>query len=47
MGHPGGAAAGVASLLEAWEAALAGESLEAYSRTRPALRQALEQFGAL
>jgi ribulose-bisphosphate carboxylase large chain len=47
MGHPGGPAAGVASLLEAWEAALAGVSLEEHSRTRPALRQALEQFGTL
>jgi ribulose-bisphosphate carboxylase large chain len=47
MGHPSGPAAGVASLLEAWEAALAGVSLEEYSRARPALRQALEQFGAL
>jgi ribulose-bisphosphate carboxylase large chain len=45
IGHPGGAAAGVASLREAWEAAVAGERLEDYARTRPALRAALEFFG--
>ena len=45
IGHPDGAAAGVASLREAWEAAVAGESLEGYARTRPALRAALDFFG--
>lgn len=45
IGHPDGAAAGVASLREAWEAAAAGESLEAYAETRPALRAALDFFG--
>lgn len=45
IGHPDGAAAGVASLREAWEAAVSGESLEDYARTRPALRVALEFFG--
>ncbi|TDR93390.1 ribulose-bisphosphate carboxylase large subunit family protein [Enterovirga rhinocerotis] len=45
IGHPDGAAAGVASLREAWEAAALGESLEAYARTRPALRAALDFFG--
>lgn len=45
IGHPDGAAAGVASLREAWEAAVAGESLADYARTRPALRAALAFFG--
>ena len=30
---------------EAWEAAVAGESLDAYAKTRPALRAALDFFG--
>lgn len=45
MAHPGGPAAGVASLLQAWEAALEGKSLDEYARGHPALRQALERFG--
>ena len=45
MGHPQGVAAGVASLREAWEAAIAGEPLAEYARTHPALAAALE--GAL
>jgi ribulose-bisphosphate carboxylase large chain len=46
MAHPGGPAAGVASIREAWEATTRGEALEAAARARPALRQALEAFGA-
>jgi ribulose-bisphosphate carboxylase large chain len=46
IGHPDGIAAGVASVREAWEAALAGVNLDAYARERPALRRALEFFGS-
>jgi len=42
MAHPLGAAAGVAALQEAWEAALAGVSLAEFALTRPNLRRALE-----
>ena len=42
MAHPNGAAAGVAALREAWEAAVAGISLADYARNRPALAKALE-----
>lgn len=44
VGHPDGVAAGVKSLQEAWEAALAGEALETYAQSHPALRSALETF---
>ena len=46
MGHPGGVAGGVASLKEAWEAALAGISLQDYAKDHPALADALRAFGA-
>ncbi|MBB5695319.1 ribulose-bisphosphate carboxylase large subunit family protein [Muricoccus pecuniae] len=46
MAHPGGPAAGVESIREAWEATARGEPLEEAARGRPALRQALETFGA-
>lgn len=42
MAHPGGPAAGVAALREAWEAAVDSVPLADYARTRPALAQALE-----
>ena len=45
IGHPGGIAAGVASMREGWEAAVSGVDLEAFARTHPALQGALEQFG--
>ncbi|WP_043751344.1 ribulose-bisphosphate carboxylase large subunit family protein [Methylobacterium nodulans] len=41
MAHPGGPAAGVAALREAWEAAVAGIPLDAYARERPNLQSAL------
>ena len=44
MGHPDGVAAGVKSLQEAWAAALAGETLASYAKTRPALAPALDTF---
>ena len=46
VAHPGGAAAGVASIRQGWEAALAGVSLADYAATHPELRQAIEKFGA-
>lgn len=45
MAHPGGPAAGVRSMREAWEAAMAGVPAEEAARTRPDLRAALEAFG--
>ena len=46
MAHPGGVEAGVASLREAWEAAVNGIPLADYARTRPALARALEAYAA-
>jgi ribulose-bisphosphate carboxylase large chain len=44
MGHPNGVAAGVRSLREAWEAAVAGVPLEDYGRSHPDLKASLERF---
>ncbi|MBI4891795.1 MAG: ribulose-bisphosphate carboxylase large subunit family protein [Acidobacteria bacterium] len=44
MAHPGGAAAGVLSLRQAWEAAVQGIPLEKYAATHAELRSALERF---
>jgi ribulose-bisphosphate carboxylase large chain len=44
MAHPDGAAAGVAALREAWEAAMEGVTAEEYAAGRPALRAALKAF---
>jgi ribulose-bisphosphate carboxylase large chain len=44
MGHPHGLEGGISSLREAWQAAVDGVSLEAYSATHPALRAAVETF---
>jgi ribulose-bisphosphate carboxylase large chain len=46
IAHPQGIAAGVASMREAWQAAIEGASLERFASTRPALRAAIEKFGA-
>ncbi len=46
MAHPGGPSAGVASIQQAWEAALAGIPLTEYAAGHPELRQALERFGS-
>ena len=46
VSHPQGVAAGVASMREAWDAAMAGQSLERYATSRPALRAALHKFGS-
>lgn len=45
MGHPGGVAAGVRSLHQAWEAAVSGIALTDYARSHPELAQALATFG--
>jgi ribulose-bisphosphate carboxylase large chain len=44
IGHPSGPKAGVQSLRESWEAAVAGVPLDRYARDRPALRDALAAF---
>ncbi len=44
MGHPSGAAAGVRSLRDAWQAAVANVPLHDYAQTRPELRAAIERF---
>ncbi|MFC0410105.1 ribulose-bisphosphate carboxylase large subunit family protein [Roseomonas elaeocarpi] len=46
MAHPDGPAAGVASIREAWDAVLRGESLEDAAAEHPALHAALRKFGA-
>ena len=46
MAHPGGIAAGVAALRQAWEAAVAGVPLEDFARSHEELRQAMEKFAA-
>lgn len=45
MGHPGGPAAGVRSLQQAWEAAVDGVALAEYAKSHPELAQALATFG--
>ncbi len=45
VGHPSGATAGVESIRQAWEAAMAGVRLEDHAATHPELQQALQAFG--
>ncbi len=45
IGHPQGPAAGVRSMREGWEAAVAGIALTDHARDRPALAAAIETFG--
>ena len=45
LAHPAGAAAGVRSMQQGWEAALAGTPLTEYAATHPELRGAIEKFG--
>lgn len=47
MAHPGGPAAGVVSIRQAWDAVVAGTPLAEAARTYPELRQALDTFGSL
>ncbi len=44
MAHPGGIVAGVASIRQAWESAMAGGTLEESARDHPELRAAVERF---
>ncbi|MDF1728533.1 MAG: ribulose-bisphosphate carboxylase large subunit family protein [Sulfitobacter sp.] len=46
MAHPGGPAAGVQSLRQAWDAAMAGIPAQTYAQDHPALAQALEKYRA-
>jgi ribulose-bisphosphate carboxylase large chain len=45
MAHPGGPAAGVTALRQAWDAAVAGRSLQDYAKDHQELNQTLEKFG--
>jgi len=47
LAHPGGAEAGVTAIRQAWEAAVAGVTLEEHAQEHIELRQALEFFGRL
>lgn len=44
VAHPGGVAAGVMAIRQAWEAALEGIDIQDYARRHPELRQALEKY---
>jgi len=46
IGHPHGIAEGVASMRQAWEAALAGVAMGDYARAHPALHAAIATFSA-
>ncbi|MEP7362818.1 MAG: ribulose-bisphosphate carboxylase large subunit family protein [Acidobacteriota bacterium] len=46
MAHPGGVAAGVRAMRQAWEAAIAGIPVDQYATTHVELQQALEKFPA-
>jgi len=45
IAHPGGPGAGVRAIRQAWEATVAGVSLEAYARDHEELAQSLRKFG--
>ena len=45
IAHPGGTAAGVLSMQQGWEAALAGVPLTEYAKSHPELGAAIEKFG--
>ena len=45
IGHPDGIAAGVTSMRESWEAAVAGIDLAVYAQTHSSLRHAIDHFG--
>ncbi|SDG64901.1 ribulose-bisphosphate carboxylase large chain [Dyadobacter soli] len=47
MAHPGGPAAGVAALQQAWEGAVGGLTLEAAARQYPEFGKSVEKFGKL
>ena len=45
VAHPDGIAAGVRSVQQGWEAAMAGKTIEQYAQDHLDLRQAVEKFG--
>jgi ribulose-bisphosphate carboxylase large chain len=45
FGHPQGPSAGAASLRQAWDALVAGMSIEEYAQGHPELRAAIDAFG--
>lgn len=45
LAHPGGAAEGVLSMRQGWEAASSGIAISEYAKTHPALQQAIDKFG--
>jgi ribulose-bisphosphate carboxylase large chain len=45
LAHPGGPASGVRAIRQAWEAAVAGQSLEQAAARHPELAQAIAKFG--
>ncbi len=45
IGHPGGTAAGVLSMRQAWEAAVNGQPLDQVASKHPELKSAMEAFG--
>lgn len=45
IAHPDGIAAGVRSMQQGWEAAMAGAPLADYAQTRPELKAAIDKFG--
>jgi ribulose-bisphosphate carboxylase large chain len=47
MAHPGGPAAGLRGIQQAWEAAASGIPLDEYARTHDELRVTIETFGRL
>jgi len=47
MAHPGGPAAGLQAIHQAWEAALSGVPLETYASNHSELREAIAKFGRL
>jgi ribulose-bisphosphate carboxylase large chain len=47
MAHPGGPGAGVASIRQAWEAAVAGIPLDTYAASHEELRAAQQKFGGM
>jgi ribulose-bisphosphate carboxylase large chain len=46
VSHPGGPAAGVVAVRQAWAAAVEGVPLETYAGTHSELRQAIDKFGS-
>ena len=45
VAHPGGPAAGVVAIRQAWDAAVRGIDLQEHARTHMELRQSIEKFG--